>query len=245
MEDILYKLYENLPLPGPGCREATIKVAQSMKKAPVNPVILDLGCGSGMQTMEIVKYFGGTVFALDNHKHFLEQLEKNSKMERLDSIIKCTHADMFNPPFEDEYFDIIFAEGSIYIDGFEKSLNDYRRLLKKGGYFALTEGTWLKENPPLPLGEYWIQGYPDIKTIRYNLNFIENCDYTIIDSFILAESAWWDDYYHPLEKEIKNKLTTLNNDKNVLSLLQSIQVEIDVYRQFSAYYGYVFCVLQK
>jgi ubiquinone/menaquinone biosynthesis C-methylase UbiE len=245
MEDILYKIFESLPRQGPGSRQATWQAAQLLKNVPRNPVILDLGCGTGIQTFELADFFGGTVFALDNHKPFLDRIEEKAGNSGLEANIKCIQGDMLNPPFKDEKFDIIWAEGSIYIAGFEKGLRDYKPFLKAGGYFAVTEVTWLRENPPEDLKKFWEQEYPDIKTINENILIIENCGYHLVGNFILPESAWWDDYYHPLEEKIASMMTTFRQEKNVLNLLKPLLHEIDIFRQYSEYYGYVFYVLKK
>ena len=39
---------------------------------------------------------------------------------------------MFEMSFDDETFDLIWAEGSIYIAGFVRGIRDWKRLLKKG-----------------------------------------------------------------------------------------------------------------
>jgi hypothetical protein len=40
-------------------------------------------------------------------------------------------------------------------------------------------------------------------------------------------------------------MTTFRQDKNVLNRLKPLLHEIDIFRQYSEYYGYVFYVLQK
>jgi ubiquinone/menaquinone biosynthesis C-methylase UbiE len=37
----------------------------------VKPLFLNIGCGPGMQTIEIAKLSRGTIIALDNYKPFL------------------------------------------------------------------------------------------------------------------------------------------------------------------------------
>ena len=245
MEDILYQIYESLPRQGPGSRQATLQAAELLKNVTIDPLILDLGCGTGMQTFELSRFFGGTIYALDNHKPFLKRIEEKSWELSLESKLKCIHGDMLYPSFKDEKFDIIWAEGSIYNLGVEKGLRGYRPFLKDRGYFAFTEVSWLKDDPPEELKKFWDEEYPDIKTIKENIDIIEKCSYSLVDSFILPDTAWWDDYYLPLEKKIVKMMTTFRQDKNVLALLNPLQREIDIFRKFSDYYGYVFYVLQK
>jgi len=50
-----------------------------LKGLPENPRTLDVGCGPGMQTIELAKRSSGQIYALDNHQPFLEQLKKTPK----------------------------------------------------------------------------------------------------------------------------------------------------------------------
>jgi methylase of polypeptide subunit release factors len=52
LEEILFKIYVELPRQRPGSLQSIRQAAQLLKNVPVNPQILDLGCGSGIQTIE-------------------------------------------------------------------------------------------------------------------------------------------------------------------------------------------------
>ena len=58
------------------------------KDLPRNPRILDIGCGPGMQTIELAKLSDGHIDALDNHQPFLGQLDLKIKKEGLTKKIK-------------------------------------------------------------------------------------------------------------------------------------------------------------
>jgi ubiquinone/menaquinone biosynthesis C-methylase UbiE len=50
-----------------------------LKDLPEKPRILDVGCGPGMQTVELAKLSDGQIVALDAHEPFLEQLRETAK----------------------------------------------------------------------------------------------------------------------------------------------------------------------
>jgi ubiquinone/menaquinone biosynthesis C-methylase UbiE len=50
-----------------------------LPELPKNPSILDVGCGPGMQTIQLAKLTRGEVYALDFHQPFLEHLMKKAK----------------------------------------------------------------------------------------------------------------------------------------------------------------------
>jgi ubiquinone/menaquinone biosynthesis C-methylase UbiE len=86
MEDIeyFYELYTGLPRGGPGDNESTRKAFSYLKNLPSEPLILDLECGHGMQTLELARISNGKIIALDNYQPFLDILNKNAKEEGLE-----------------------------------------------------------------------------------------------------------------------------------------------------------------
>jgi ubiquinone/menaquinone biosynthesis C-methylase UbiE len=50
-----------------------------LKTLPTNPQILDVGCGTGMQTIELARLTDGSITAVDNHEPFLEELARRSR----------------------------------------------------------------------------------------------------------------------------------------------------------------------
>jgi len=49
------------------------------------------------------------------------------------------------PAFKKESLDLVWAEGSIAHIGFERGVNEWRALLKTGGYIAVTDATWFTD----------------------------------------------------------------------------------------------------
>jgi hypothetical protein len=74
---------------------------------------------------------------------------------------------------------------------------------------------------------------------------IRACDFEIVGHFTQPESAWWDPYYHPLEDRLRSLRKRYVSDAEKLAMVESIQLEIDLYRQHSAYYGNVFFVMRR
>ena len=87
--------------------------------------------------------------------------------------------------------------------------------------------------------------YPAIKTISQNIEIIEDVGYSLIDHFTLPDSAWWEDYYNPLEKRIKRFQEKYTGDKEALEFANASQQEIDLFRKYSNVYGYVFYIMQN
>lgn len=245
MDELFYEIFSDLPRQGPGDKNSTLKAMALIKGLNHDAEILDVGCGTGTQTLELAEYFRGYIIAVDNHQSYLDILNSKAQLRGLEENIKCQNADMLNLPFLNDQFELIWAEGSIFVIGFEKGLKTFKKFLNSSGYMAVTEVSWLKNKPPQELQEFWDREYPDIKTIDNNLKIIESSGYNLIDNFTLLDSAWMDDYYIPLEKRLEKFRLIYHEDENALELIDMVQLEIDIFRKYSAYYGYVFYIMQN
>lgn len=245
MDELLYEVFEDLPRQGPGDAHSTRRTLDLMENLPGEPDILDIGCGVGMQTLVLANLIDGTLTALDNHQPFLDTLRANADRKDLSAEIRCVHGDMSSLNFEPESFDAILSEGAIYITGFERGLQEWKKYLRPQGYVAVTEVTWLKENPPGELQKFWEEEYPAINEIDSNLQIIDACGYHLIDKFVLPESAWWDDYYKPLDERVKSMRDNYRDNLQAQAFFDALDKEIDMYRTYSDYYGYVFYIMQR
>ncbi|MEJ2636555.1 MAG: class I SAM-dependent methyltransferase, partial [Calditrichia bacterium] len=77
--ELFFEIHSDLPRQGPGNFESTQKAFTLLKGIPPEPLILDMGCGPGMQTLALARLSGGTVTAVDNHQPFLDELENRAR----------------------------------------------------------------------------------------------------------------------------------------------------------------------
>ncbi|EEG79103.1 class I SAM-dependent methyltransferase [Dethiobacter alkaliphilus] len=236
----IYELYNDLPRQGPGDNASTKRALSLIPVLPEKPLILDIGCGSGMQTIELARATNGTVTGVDNYQPFLDVLLANAKHN-----VKTVNASMDQLPFDKGTFDLIWSEGAIYLMGFENGLNYWRDFLSPGGYMAVTEITWLNDNPHHEPKSFWQAAYPEMKTVAENLKTIKSSEYRNIGNFVLPESSWWEDYYFPLLSRIEWFRKKYSGNNAVLAIADEVAAEIDLYRRYSDNYGYVFYVMQK
>ncbi|MFO0699493.1 MAG: class I SAM-dependent methyltransferase [Nitrospira sp.] len=239
------EIHSNLPREGPGDNAATRRAFSMLIGLPSNPKLLDIGCGPGIQTIQLAQLTDGIITALDHEKKYLDELDKSAREQGVDGNIKTTQGSMFQLPFEAKSFDLIWSEGAIFIIGFEKGLREWRPLLKNGGLMAVTHLAWLKSDVPNEPKEFWQGAYPAITTIDENLKIVEQSGYTTLGHFVLPESAWWDEYYTPLEKRLAMLREKYKDNESALARIAESQQEIDVYRTYSDSYGYVFYIMQK
>jgi SAM-dependent methyltransferase len=140
-----FEIHKDLPREGPGSFEATKRAYDSIKEFLNKPLILDIGCGPGKQTIDLLNISDGEIIAIDNHRPFIERLNKTISDGRFEKRAKAQFGDMSKPEFEEGQFDLIWSEGAIYQLGFEKGLKDFRKYLKPGGFIAVTEAAGLRE----------------------------------------------------------------------------------------------------
>ncbi len=250
MPQIFYEVHSNLPREGPGDNESTNRAFKSLKNLPANPRILDIGCGPGMQTIELAKLSSGQIEALDNHQAFLDQLNLSAKKEGLSGRIKTVKGDMFNLGYEKESLDLIWCEGAIFVIGFERGVAEWRPLLKNNGYLVVSELSWLRDQLPGELESYMKEMYSGIKSagvrgIEENVETAEKAGFQVLNSFTLPKKAWWQNYYSPIEAKLPSLKAKHKDEQEALRYLACEEREIEMYRKYSDYYGYVFYVLQK
>ena len=148
---------------------------------------------------------------------------------------------MANLPFRPRTFDVIWSEGAVYNIGFKAGLKMWKPLLKKGGYAAVTEVAWLRSDIPEELRAFWNSAYPQIQEIAGNIADLQGAGYEPIGNFTLPESAWWD-YYGLIEKRVTLLQAKYKGNRGAQEVLEAETQEIDLYRKYSKYYGYVFFI---
>jgi len=243
--EYFYELFEALPRGGPGDNESTRRAFNTIPKLPWQPLILDIGCGHGVQTIELAKISKGTIIALDNHQSFLNKLMKKAKDEKLLDHIVPKNNSMLDMEFEKNTFDIIWSEGALYFMGFQNGLRRCHQLLKNDGFLAVTEIVYFVNNPPAPLIQYFEKEYPDIKTVEDNIDLIQNERFHLISNFTLSESSWLDNFYLPMEEEITRLNKKYQGNEIALGTFEEMKNEINFYKKFSDYYGYEFFIMQR
>jgi SAM-dependent methyltransferase len=253
--EFFYEIFDaSLPRLGAGNEASTIKALNMLRSAkprreeravPRTTRILDLGCGNGGQTVTLAQHTEGSILAMDNHQAFLDELQRRAEAAGVSGRIQVSLRDMRSLGKSDGPFDLIWSEGALFVMGFREGLAACHSLLAPGGELAVSELCWLRSDPPTDCQRYFATVYPALADIEANLAAIRACNYEVIGHFTLPESAWWEHYYHPLEERLRSLRKRYAADAEKLSVVESIQMEIDLYRQYSAFYGYVFFLMRR
>lgn len=250
-----YEMFDaSLPRLGVGNEASTKKALDTMLAAMSQgqggPIlrpnrILDIGCGNGPQTVYLAKHLDKPVLAMDNHQPFLDELQRRAATAGVAGKIQVSLRDMRTLTKDDGPFDLIWSEGAIFIMGFKEGLAAWRPLLAPGGGLAVSEIAWLKADVPAECREFFARVHPAMGDVATHLAAIEACGYDLVEHFVEPEAAWWDDFYHPLENRLRSLRKQYAADGERLAMIESIQMEIDIYRKHSAYYSNVFYLMRR
>ncbi len=189
-----------------------------------NPRILDIGCGSGVPTIELAKLSGGEVTGIDIDQSCIDEFNRKIKEENLGNRVKALNLSLYEMKFPDETFDVVWSEGVVGNLGFETSLKDWRRLLKQGGYLAIN---------------YQVSRVADV------LPRIPQLGYTLADTVQLPEDAWWTEFYKPIEEKMETLLHKYRNKADALKLLNQYKNEMKMVKKNPSSFSCTFYIMQK
>lgn len=246
MEGMEYflEVFGKLPRAGPGSTECTRRAYALLSGLPTSPRILDIGCGPGVQTVDLLKMSGGEVLALDFLPLMIERTRVLAARAGVLGRLQVLEQDMTQMDFAPGSFDVVWSEGAIYNLGFENGLRKVMRLVRPGGHVAVSEPVWLKPEPPAPVLEFW-QQYPEIDTVENKRAVIRRLGYEEEGHFVLPEKAWTADYYEPMERLLAEKSRAWEGVAQGLAVIEEARNEIELYQKYSDYYGYAFFVMRR
>ncbi len=243
--ELLVALHEGLPRLGPGNTASTLRALKLCDELPAAPRILDVGCGTGAQTLALASQTDGHITATDLFPAFLAPLDASIQEQGLHERVHTQAADMNDLPFAEDSFDLIWSEGAIYIMGFDTGLTKWKPLIKQGGYLVVSEVSWFKPEPPAPLEEFWNSHYPAIRTAKDNLIAAQNLGWTHVGNFHLPIEAWTTDYYGPLKHRLPIFRETYSHDQDAQEVADMTDHEMDLLSSYSDFYGYEFYILRR
>lgn len=186
------------------CRSGLLKYLEKAFSAVPefpDPVILDIGCGTGVPTLWLADKFSGSITAIDTDNSALDWLQRKAASKNLSERLTTVNVSFFDFKSDPDKFDIILAEGFLNVVGFETGFPLVIRLLKHDGYLII---------------------HDEFKDHEKKLEFISKNNCSVIDSFYLDENIWWNDYYKKLESEINKRA-----DSDILKLFESDIKEVE------------------
>ncbi|MDY7029747.1 MAG: class I SAM-dependent methyltransferase [Spirochaetota bacterium] len=212
--------------------------------------VLDVGCGPGMQTVQLAEHFtGANIKALDYYPQFIDELTDLAAARGVSKRIDPVEGSMFEMTFAEESFDVLWSEGAVYIIGFERGLKEWKRFLKPGGFMAVSEISWLTDSRPAELEAYWSSEYPGIDTLAGKTGKIQAAGYVPIGTYVFPPQDWFEYYFDPLMERISLCRGIAERDRDnsaeLLGILEAEEHEIELFRKYSEYYSYAFYIMRR
>jgi len=116
--------------------------------------VLDVGCGVGITTYYMAKEYGCKVVGIDISEMMVKRSKERAKRKGVEDRVEFRVADAQDLPFKNNLFDAVVSESvNAFMEDKQKAVNEYKRVIKPGGYVGFNEVTWV-ETPPPELVEY-------------------------------------------------------------------------------------------
>ena len=243
--EIFFEVYESLPRQGPGNRDCAARALRLCAGLPRAPMIVDLGCGVGGQTLHLADLTTGSIVAVDSHAPSIERLKATLAARGLSQRVQAQVGDMAHLELPPESYDLVWSEGALYNIGIGNALRVCHGLLRPGGYLAFTDAVWRKEDPPPEVKASFDQDYPTMGTAADVVTAIQLGGFEFLGRFTLPDEAWWDDFYSPMEQRIMELRRKYGNDAEALAALDELAREPEMHRSYSDYYAYEFFVARR
>jgi trans-aconitate methyltransferase len=227
---------------GPGGNAHTLHVLRLLPEQEFG-VVVDAGCGTGRQTMALAKELSTLIHAVDSCEPFLDDLVRRAKEAKIERLVQVHCMNMKDIPQIFQDIDLLWSEGAAYNIGFSNALATWAPALIPDGFAVVSELSWLKQQAPDAVREFFRSCYPDMQSVQHNMAFAESAGYKVLTTYTLPRQAWVDGYYDILAPRAKALLD--HPDLSVRDFAAETVREIEVFRCSEDSFGYVFYVLQR
>src|SRR5688572_1749575 len=187
---------------GPGGNAHTLHVLRLLPKREFS-VVVDAGCGTGRQTLALAKALGTRVHAVDSYEPFLKDLRRRAASAGIEHLAQTHRMDMQDIPPAFPRIDLLWSEGAAYNIGFPNALRTWAPAIAAEGFAVVSEPSWLREEVPDEVREFFHTGYPDMRSVEDNVVAAKGAGYELVTLYTLPREAWVKGYYDVLEPRAK------------------------------------------
>lgn len=240
--DPIRLLFGGMEKLGPGDNAHTLQVLRQLPQWEFR-VVVDAGCGTGRQTLVLVRELGTPVHAVDSSESFLHDLTRRASEAGVGSLVQAHCMDMKDIPQVFRDIDLLWSEGAAYSIGFANALTSWMAAVRPGGFVVVSELVWLTEQPPDDVREFFQGAYPDMRSVAATVAVAEQAGYTVLATHTLPPAAWVEGYYDVLAPRAASLLG--HTAPEVREFAAETVREIEMFQRSAGSYGYVFFVLQR
>eukprot|EP01028_Stygiella_incarcerata_P002349 TRINITY_DN143_c1_g3_i1.p1 TRINITY_DN143_c1_g3~~TRINITY_DN143_c1_g3_i1.p1 ORF type:complete len:296 (-),score=60.80 TRINITY_DN143_c1_g3_i1:114-872(-) len=246
----LFELFKGVEHKGPGVDSFTRSLASLCSEFHPNiKHIADYGCGAGASAIQLATVFNGsdvTVDAIDICSDYVEETKENAAALGLSEKVNAFVGDILTPPHEPESLDLLWAEGCIFVPGFEKGLTLWRDYVNEGGLVVVSDTCWTVSNPENEIKRYWDTVSPGVVLPETKAAIARKAGYQVIGVFELPRSGF-DDFYVNLSKRLKEVEADpeLKKFPGMDEQIRENEHEIEMYESYGSNFNYFFFILKK
>jgi SAM-dependent methyltransferase len=240
-DDPIDLMFAGMPKLGPGSDEATREALARLPRRDFSKVV-DLGCGSGRQTLVLARELGVPVHAVDLLPAFLAEVDAKAREAGLGDLVQTRRLDMADLALRFEGVDLLWCESAIYNLGFGPALRAWKPALAPGACVVASELCWTTEEPPDGTRDFFAEAYPAMTTVAANRAAAEDEGYEVLDQFELPASAWTEGYYDRLGPRAQVLLQ--HQAKSVRAFARETLDEIALFEEDHDSYAYVFFLMR-
>ncbi len=244
---VYFEIFEHIPRQGPGSPASTRRALGACQIVPPVPQILDLGAGSGAQSLVLAQAFPkGHVTAIDNHPAYITRMKGEVALRGLYEHLLPLCANMDHFPFMPGHCDLVWCENAVQALGLEKALPQWKRYAKTGGYIGFSMPVWLTETPSPELAQWMKVRVPDMDTTdRINLA-LKAEGLQLETQFLLPNDDWWTSFCTPMrDLALLSRQHRYSKNPVALAVLNEMLFEVTLRERFADEYAIAFTVARK
>jgi SAM-dependent methyltransferase len=111
--------------------------------------VLEVGCGIGVGPVNLARTHGCRVTGVDRSEEMIEWARRRAREHGVDDRVELRLADATALPFDDDRFDIAYAESVLgFVDDPARALREMARVVRPGGHVGINESIWTREPTP-------------------------------------------------------------------------------------------------
>lgn len=229
---------------GPGTRRKMMKAIP--QDSEIN--ILDVGCGQGQGSLALAEAFPkARIIAIDINQDYIRQLNQQATAKGLSQQLQGMVMSMDELTFPEGQFDVIWAEGSIYVMGFLEALEAWKKFLRPGGLILCNDLCWKESLVSRRYKTEIMELFGELDFYKHRGNMAKEKGYDLKEYFVQPHCDWAEGYYIPLQarlQEMKEKYPATEECQQAQEAMGQLQREIDLFRNYAPFYAYVYFALQ-
>ncbi len=232
--------FRGLARHAPGTEQATLRALRACD-LPDDPVVWDLGAGTGASTLVLAEALDAPIHAVDLLAPSLEALATRAERRGLAGV-ETHQVDALQLDLEPESVDLMWCEGAIYTMGWRAALEAWTPALKTGGHLVVSDAVW-GEAPTARTREFWASEYPGISTADEVVARADAAGFDMVEQFAIGADGW-NEYYAPLLQRVTLVLDQSPSEE-LQKIAREVQREIEVYDRDPGGVDYTFFVMRK